>query len=75
MLTLLQGYIIGNTQVMTVHAEYKTSNQLPPPVPRSESNFSLSSQVLSLKCSICDNWMGFHENKIRKMKMINYDKC
>ena len=46
MLTLLQGYIIGNTQVMTVHAEYKTSNQLPPPVPRSESNFSLSSQVL-----------------------------
>ena len=30
-------------QVMTVHAEYKTSNQLPAPVPRSESNFSLSS--------------------------------
>ena len=30
---------------MTVHAEYKTTNQLPPPVPRSESNFSLSSQV------------------------------
>jgi hypothetical protein len=37
--------------VMTVHAEYKTSNQLPAPVPRSESNFSLSSQpeVLSLQ--------------------------
>ena len=46
MLTRLQGYTIQNTQVMTVHAEYKTSNQLPPQVPRSESNFSLSSQVL-----------------------------
>lgn len=37
--------------VMTVHAEFKTSNQLPTAVPRSESSFSLSSQpeVLSLQ--------------------------
>ena len=40
-------------KVMTVHAEYKTSNQLPPPVPRSESNFSLSSQVSSFAYAYC----------------------
>lgn len=37
--------------VMTVHAEFKTSNQIPSSVPRSESSFSLSSQpeILTLQ--------------------------
>lgn len=53
----LQGYratLHWHWQVMTVHAEYKTSNQLPAPVPRSESNFSLSSQVTALAACIAD---------------------
>ena len=51
----LQGYratLHWHWQVMTVHAEYKTSNQLPAPVPRSESNFSLSSQVTAFAACI-----------------------